>query len=479
MSRGPAPLRVVVLVATVVLAACIRHSTAPPAATPAPANAGVDETAPATPAVVTLAPAERHQTLEGFGAAVAWYQDKLVPNPPAGIYETIFPDLGLDILRLRNRFHRMVKQEDNNIAQDVEIVRRATAALGHPPKILMSSWSPPAGLKANHSEDCHDDKNCTLVRENGQFVYDKFGAYWHDALVYYASQGIVPDWISIENEPSFIPPSWEGCKFDPSETEHFPGYDKALTAVHAAVATLPKRPKILGPEVLGIHHGLVADYLKLMNLDLVDGIAHHLYEMGPDKIWDWKDPGPDSYVGPMQELAAVAKKPLWQTEFSTIDDGGALGGFEIASLIHHSFVTEGVVAWLYWDLVWVPSSGLVSIDGKTPRIRDQYYALKHYARFTDPGDVRVGAQSDVAAVRASAFASPAGDRVAVIVINAGAAPADVRVDLGGFPAASSAVYRTVFRPGRSETWKELGGLPASRVVPLPGRSMATVVLKSS
>ena len=246
MSRGPAPLRVVVLVATVVLAACIRHSTAPPAATPAPANAGVDETAPATPAVVTLAPAERHQTLEGFGAAVAWYQDKLVPNPPAGIYETIFPDLGLDILRLRNRFHRMVKQEDNNIAQDVEIVRRATAALGHPPKILMSSWSPPAGLKANHSEDCHDDKNCTLVRENGQFVYDKFGAYWHDALVYYASQGIVPDWISIENEPSFIPPSWEGCKFDPSETEHFPGYDKALTAVHAAVATLPKRPKILG-----------------------------------------------------------------------------------------------------------------------------------------------------------------------------------------------------------------------------------------
>jgi len=66
----------------------------------------------------------------------------------------------------------------------------------------------------------------------------------------------------------------------------------------------------------------------------------------------------------------------------------------------------------------------------------------------------------------------------VIVINAGPAPADVRVDLGGFPAASSAVYRTVFRPGRSETWKELGGLPASRVVPLPGRSIATVVLRS-
>jgi glucuronoarabinoxylan endo-1,4-beta-xylanase len=468
-----------VVALSLVAAACIRHGTAPPPpATAAEASAGVVDGVPAYPAVVTLVPGERHQTLEGFGAAVAWYQDKLVPNPPPGIYETIFPELGLDILRLRNRYQRKVKQEDNNIAQDAEIIRRATAALGHPPKILLSSWSPPAGLKANHAEDCHGENACTLVKENGQFVYDKFGAYWRDALVFYASQGIVPDWISIENEPSFIPPSWEGCKFDPTETERFPGYDRALAAVHAALATLPKRPKILGPEVLGIHHDLVADYLKPMNLDFVDGIAHHLYEMGPDKIWDWKDPGPDSYVAPMQSLAALAKKPLWQTEFSTIDDGGTLGGFEIASLIHHSLVTEGVVAWLYWDLVWPPPSGLVSIDGKTPRLRDQYYALKHYARFTDPGDVRVGATADVAKVRASAFVSPAGDRLTAIIINAGAEPADVRVDLGGFPAASSAVYRTVYRPGRSETWKELGGLPATRLVPLPGRSIATVVLRS-
>jgi O-glycosyl hydrolase len=216
-----------------------------------------------------------------------------------------------------------------------------------------------------------------------------------------------------------------------------------------------------------------------MNLDFVDGLAHHLYEMGPDKIWDWKDPGPDSYVDEMRSVAALTKKPLFQTEFSTQDDGGLLGGFEIASLIHHSLVEEGVVAWLYWDLFWVPSSGLVMIDGKTPRIRDQYYSLRHYARFTDPGDVRVGAKSDVVKVRASAFVSPAGDRLTVVIINAGEQPADARVDLGGFPAASSAVYRTVYRPGKSETWKELGGLPATRVVPLPGRSIATVVLRSA
>jgi glucuronoarabinoxylan endo-1,4-beta-xylanase len=459
-------------------AGCIRRNTAPAASTvagPAPADG-----APPYAAVVTLIPGERHQTLEGFGAAVAWYQDKLVPNPPPGIYETLFPELGLDILRLRNRYQRKVKQEDNNIAQDVEIYRRATAALGHPPKLLMSSWSPPAPLKANNAEDCHGEDDCTLARVGGKFVYDKFAAYWHDSLAHYATLGIVPDWISIENEPSFIPPSWEGCKFDPTETAKFPGYGKALAAVHAAIATLPRAPKLLGPEVLGIHWKLMDQYVAAMNLDDVYGLAHHLYEMGPDKIWDWKDPGPDSYVDEMQSVAALGGgKPLFQTEFSTIDDGGQLGGFEIASLIHHSLVTEGVVAWLYWDLVWVPSSGLVSIDGsKTPHLRDQYFSLRHYARFTDPGDVRVGARSDVAKVRASAFVSPAGDRLTAVVVNAGAEPADVRVDLGGFPAAGSAVYRTVFRPGKSETWKDLGALPESRVVPLPGRSIATVVLRA-
>ena len=94
-------------------------------------------------------------------------------------------------------------------------MRRATQALGHAPKIMLSSWSPPAPLKADHREDCNNNLDCTLARENGQFVYDQFAAYWIDSLRHYATLGIVPDYITLENELSFIPPSWEGCKFDP------------------------------------------------------------------------------------------------------------------------------------------------------------------------------------------------------------------------------------------------------------------------
>jgi hypothetical protein len=207
----------------------------------------------------------------------------------------------------------------------------------------------------------------------------------------------------------------------------------------------------------------------------VAGVAHHLYEMGPDKIWDWRNPGPDSFVDEMQAAASASKKPLYQTEFSTNEDRGVEGGFETGWLVHHSLVEEGAVAFLYWDLVW-DRSGLVMVNSRAYKIRDHYYAMKHYARFTDPGYVRVGARSSAAPVRASAFASPAGDRITVVLLNTGRAPAEVRLDPGGFAAARSAVYRTTFRPPKSETWVELGPLPATGTVAMPSRSMATIVL---
>src|SRR5262249_31772373 len=80
-------------------ASCIRRGPGAPGAAAAAA-------APAAAATVTLAPAERHQRLEGFGASLAWHLDRVAGNPAPGLYETLFPELGLDILRLRNRYQR-------------------------------------------------------------------------------------------------------------------------------------------------------------------------------------------------------------------------------------------------------------------------------------------------------------------------------------------------------------------------------------
>src|SRR5262249_11670051 len=157
------------------------------------------------------------------------------------------------------------------------------------------------------------------------------------------------------------------------------------------------------------------------------------------------------------------------------DDHGTLGGFETALLTHHSLVEEGVVAFLWWDLYWVGDGGLVNIDKRPLHRRDQYYSMRHYARFTDPGDLRVGGNSDAPdKIRATAFVSPRGDRLTAIIINSGDQTADVHIATSaGAPAGSgnSAVYRTVYRAPKSETWQELGALPATGVVQLPGRSI--------
>src|SRR5690606_33104685 len=77
------------------------------------------ETGPAQPVRATILLDSRYQALEGFGASVAWYHDRIVGNVDEGTYETLFPELGLDILRYRNRFER--EQEEADIAQEVEI----------------------------------------------------------------------------------------------------------------------------------------------------------------------------------------------------------------------------------------------------------------------------------------------------------------------------------------------------------------------
>jgi len=84
---------------------------------------------------------ERHQTLEGFGASLAWHSTRSSATRRLESTTRSSPTR-LDILRLRNRYQRS-KREDGDLSQEVEILRRATEALGHPPKIMLSSWSPP------------------------------------------------------------------------------------------------------------------------------------------------------------------------------------------------------------------------------------------------------------------------------------------------------------------------------------------------
>ncbi len=448
---------------------------------PSPANEAdypsiVDPQAPALNAAVVISPETRFQTLEGFGAATAWFEDRLIGRTPKGVYELLFPELGLDIIRFRNRFNRK-DYADNHPEWEAEILERANQALGRPLKVMMSAWTPPAALKASQMEKCKSNDDCTLTRQNGQYVYQQYADFWFESLKRYAKLGVVPEYVSIQNEPDFIPPDWEGCKFTPSETAQYPGYDKALAAVHAKLKALNPAPKLLGPEVLGIHYDKVQTYLRFMNQDLVFGVAHHLYERGNDGIWDWRNPGPDSFLDEMQGVAGFTQKPLFQTEFQTDEDNGIDGGFETAWLIHHTLVGEGAVSFIYWDLIWEGNHGLVGMRGKYPQPRDQYYSMRHYARFTDPGYVRVDARSDAKDLLASAFVAPDAKHLTVVLLNVAKHATNVQLAPASYAAAKVAAFRTVYRPGHSKRWESLAVASAAVPLEMPARSVVTITLE--
>ena len=436
----------------------------------------VDIKAPPGNAAVSVSTDSRFQTLEGFGAATAWYDENLVGRTTKGIYELLFPDLGLDIIRFRNRFNRS-DYKDGHPEWSAEILERANRALGRPLKVLLSGWSPPAALKANQMEKCKGNDDCTLAKKDGQFVYQQFADFWLESVKHYASLGVVADYVSIQNEPDFIPPDWEGCKFTPSETAKYPGYDKALSAVHARLQQLKTPPKMLGPEVLGIHYDKVQTYLRPLNQDLLFGVAHHLYEKGNDGIEDWRDPGPDSYLDEMLGVTKVAQKPLFETEFGTEGDRGIDGGFEIAWLIHNTLTVEGAVAFIYWQLVWPGMDGLVGLRGKYPQPRDQYYSMRHYARFTDPGYVRVDAHSDAKDVLASAYLSPDDQHLTVVLLNTAKNTMNVQLDTGSYAATKVSAFRTVYRPGHSKRWELLAGASATAFIEMPARSVVTIAFE--
>ncbi len=454
-------------------------------------NQPVDPNAAPFNVNVSVDPGTHYQTMVGFGAAVA-FEIGLLANQPnrAEIYNALFVDGGFQLLRIANWYQNSQAGDPNHTGQSsnpndmgdfnatVSLVADVRAALGHDPVILMSSWSPPPSMKSINKY-----LGGTLGQSNGAYRYADFGQWWRASLDAYAAAGVVPAYVSIQNEPDFTPTGgnvWSSCLIDATEdlTKHA-GYGPALDAVASAISDLPSKPTLVGPEVSGIGGGTIENYLQALTtsgeLDQLGAVAHHLYNGGSSSL-------PSSFNSGMTTLASSADdKPLFQTEFGP----NPADMFNTAWLIHNAVTTEGVSAYFYWDLIWGEStsstnpSGLVSIaapTAQTPKgykINDTYYALRHFAKWIDGGWQRVAATPDSTVIRASAFASPDGQSVTLVVLNTDTAEHTVTFDPGTFAFGTSAVYRT---SGTDERTAPLGAMPAGNVIDMPGRALATVTL---
>lgn len=421
------------------------------------------ERSPQLPAILATVDTQKtYQSITGFGASTAYYQDWLVAHPQReAIYAALYSELRLDILRLRNTYEA---GKPHFAAVEKEIFDGATHVLGHPPLVMISSWSPPAALKSLGQTR----NGGTLTRRGGSYDYVGFAHWWRDSVVAYQQLGLSPDYVSIQNEPDWKA-EWETCLFQPQETAQFASYSKALVAVSGALKTLPAPPKLIGPETLGVDNPQA--FLPTNQTHLVDAVAHHLYKGGDES-------DPDSFNPQLHAIRDhYPRTPKFQTEFGRGD------GFLTAWLIHNCLTEEDASAYLHWAAVWPDHEALITLNSpwstsswKTPQgfqRTDRFFALKHYSRFLKPGFIRVGIQAPAAELRLSAFLSPDGTQLVVVGLNTSELRT-IPVGLGASGFVIQERYRTDFK--RQENCKALAADDEKRSLVLPPHALATWVL---
>ena len=414
---------------------------------------------------------QKHQKMEGFGAALAFYQNWLAHHPnKSDVYNLIFDGLGLDILRVANWYGH----SDTFQPYSEEFVQEAENSLGYPVKILMSCWSPPAYLKSNN-----DTKNGgTLKKDAGEYMYQGYADYWHASLLAYRDRGVVPDWISIQNEPDWSA-GWESCLFEGQESNEFASYGKSLQAVYDKLQTMENPPKMIGPENLGIGYNRTQEYTDYLNPDYLDGIAHHLYHGGDPE-------NPDSYIASMSQLKTdYSDLPRLQTEFS----GG--NWLQTAWLIHNSLVYEEVTAYVYWYLAWGfdastgQSNTLISLDNpwasgqwrnnKGYVISHYYYAFKQYSKFIYSGWRRIGSSINNDNLKITAFLSPAVDTISVVVLNTGYSDESVSFSFSDAAIETGQIYQTTSEIG----CRNIGSFSSEAPLSSPAQSITTLQMSLS
>jgi len=109
-----------------------------------------------------------------------------------------------------------------------------------------------------------------------------------------------------------------------------------------------------------------------------------------------------------------------------------------------------------------------------------YWGMKHFSYFIQPGYRRVSASDSDPNVRSSAYLSPDGLRLVVVLINTNAtASSTMNFNFGTFNVGNSSVYQTAGTNtyAGTNTFLPLGSLTSPQV--LPPLSLTTVVLNEN
>jgi len=422
---------------------------------------------------------DTQQEMVGFGGALTWYCDMITKSSKKeDIYDLLFNDLGLDIIRYKNWYYPVNYPTDKSTetmevdwfgghyTATIELYKQMKE---YDPEIqsLFCSWSPPSYMKSNDSL-----YQGSLKNDGNGFMYSEYAEYWQDVLTYHGNEGFYPDFVSIQNEAGYVNPGWETCEWRPTETADFAGYDIAFDSVYNRVKQMSHVPKFIGPEVenIGSDSDIGENTFRgytdpLKSKDDLYGYAYHLY--------NYSGASETKVLSATNNLNMIrdefGEKPAFMTEF------GGLDWLTTALMVHKNVVDANAVSYIYWELMW-SNSEVAMIDMPTANsfeINPNYYAIKHFSKCVDKGYIRVGTENENEKVYTSAFKHPSENKLTFILINL--ADNEVTVDLSsvGIGITTSEAYQST----EDSFWQttELNGNSLS----LQPRSITTVSVEHS
>jgi glucuronoarabinoxylan endo-1,4-beta-xylanase len=422
---------------------------------------------------VTITPSTLYQEMVGFGGALTWYSDRVINSTKKNeISDLIFKDLGTDIVRLKTWYYPdnypTVKtttsmSDDNSKAMwDVTNQLHQLAKARNPDiKILLSSWGPPAGLKSNNSS-----RQGTLKKDGANYLYDAYAEYWENLL---NNLPFNPEYISIQNEPTYINAGWTTCQWSATETANLPGYSVALDKVFEKIQARANRPIIIGPESQDVPtFAAFAEVLK--SKPHVGMYAYHPYNFNASS-------SNSQMISGLESIGRYSDKPNIMTEYSD-----NLSWFNTALFIHNTLVYANSSGYIYWKLAWAaPAAGaedaaMISINNTgNYTVTPFYYLIKHYAKHIDAGYKRIAAAPETAGLNVSAFINPQQNKITLVIINNTSKTEDVEFEVGGKTISAIAVDQSK----ESDLYKRLENTNVDSPIAFPPQTISTVVLDVS
>jgi O-glycosyl hydrolase len=418
---------------------------------------------------ITINPASVKQEMVGFGGALTWFSDRMISSSKkVEIADLIFTDLGADIIRFKNWYYpdgypattsTAMMTDDNSKTLWNATNELYELATNRDPnvKILLSSWGPPPALKSNNHT-----RGGTLKKNGASFMYDEFADYWQAILDHVPFD---PDYISIQNEPTYLNTGWTTCQWAATETATLPGYLTAFDKVYNKIKDRPHVPVMIGPESQDVP--TFASFANILKDKTYCGmLAYHPYNINAGT-------SASQVISSLEDIGAFGGKPNIMTEFSD-----NLDWFNTAMFIQRSLISANSSGYIYWKLVWSkPASGtdagMVSIDAAGAyTVTPFYYLIKHFSKNIDAGYHRVEAASSNTSLHTSAFISPDGKKITLIIINNGSVAEDINLAITGKTIASVSADQSK----EGEYYKPVNSTSPADPISLPAKTITTVVL---